>query len=165
MVQLALFQPEIPGNTGALMRLAACLGFRLHVIGPTGFAMNDRALRRAGMDYREQAATAQHVDFSAFETWLADATSQSTTRLILMTTKARLSFTDYRFAPGDVILMGRETAGVPDWLHRRADARLLIPMMPGQRSLNLALAASLVIGEALRQTISFPSMATDPDSA
>ncbi|MBV6658890.1 MAG: tRNA (cytidine(34)-2'-O)-methyltransferase [Devosiaceae bacterium] len=152
MVALALFQPEIPSNTGALMRLSACLSIPLHIIGPTGFVMTDRALRRAGMDYRDSAKTQQHPDFEAFEA----AVAWERSRFILMTTQAPTVFTDHVFAPSDIIVMGRETAGAPDWLHQRADARLSIPMQAGQRSLNLALAASMAVGEALRQTGGFP---------
>lgn len=138
------------------MRLAACLGFPLHIIGPTGFAMNDKALRRAGMDYRESAATHIHQDYEAF----AKTHAWSPPRLVLMTTKATSTYTDFRFAPGDIIMMGRETSGAPDWLHERADARLIIPMAPDQRSINMALAAGLVMGEALRQTNGFPAVQT-----
>lgn len=136
------------------MRLAACLGFPLHIIGPTGFAMNDKALRRAGMDYRETAATHIHQDYEAFQ----NAHVWSPPRLILMTTKATMPYTDFRFAPGDMIMMGRETSGAPQWLHDRVDARLIIPMAPDQRSINMSLAAGLVIGEALRQTNGFPAV-------
>lgn len=154
MVALALFQPEIPGNAGALMRLSACLATPLHIIGPTAFRMNDRALRRAGLDYRDSAQTTQHADYSAFEksvAWLSP-------RLILMTTKASKSFTDYRFDRSDIILLGQETAGAPKWLHERADQRLIIPMAGESRSLNLAIAASLVLGEALRQTDGYETL-------
>lgn len=138
------------------MRLAACLGFPLHIIGPTGFAMNDKALRRAGMDYRETAVTHIHQDYEAFQ----NNNAWSPPRIILMSTKANKSYTDFRFAPGDVIMMGRETSGAPDWLHGRADERLIIPMLPDQRSINMALAAGLVMGEALRQTNGFPAVET-----
>ena len=154
MVSLALFQPEIPSNTGTLMRLSACLNVRLEVIGPTGFIMNDKALRRAGMDYRDKALTQVHGDFDEF---LA-AQAPNRPRLVLMTTQSDQPFTDFQFKYDDIILMGRETSGAPDWLHERADARLVIPMMPHTRSLNMALAAGLVLGEALRQTNGFPSV-------
>lgn len=156
-LSLALFQPEIPSNTGSLMRLAACLGFPLHIIGPTGFAMNDKALRRAGMDYRETAVTHIHQDYDAFES----SHAWSPPRIILMTTKATMPYTEFRFAPGDMIMMGRETSGAPDWLHDRADARLVIPMRPDQRSINMSLSAGLVMGEALRQTNGFPAVQTE----
>jgi tRNA (cytidine/uridine-2'-O-)-methyltransferase len=159
VVSLALFQPEIPANTGTLMRLSACLRVPLHVIGPTGFSMDDRALRRAGMDYRDKALTHVHVDFEAF----CAANAWTAPRLVLMTTKGAMPYTDFAFQRGDVIVMGRETSGAPKWLHERADARLVIPMAMGTRSLNMAVAAGLVIGEALRQTKDFPDMV--PQSA
>ncbi|MFN3169980.1 MAG: tRNA (cytidine(34)-2'-O)-methyltransferase [Hyphomicrobiales bacterium] len=152
LVSLALFQPEIPANTGTLMRLSACLNVPLHVIGPTGFSMDDRALRRAGMDYRDKALTHVHVDFDAF----CRANAWTAPRLIVMTTKASMTYTDFSFQKSDMIVMGRETAGAPGWLHERADARLIIPMAVGTRSLNMAVSASLVVGEALRQTNDFP---------
>ena len=162
MVSLALYQPEIPSNTGTLMRLSACLNVPLHVIGPTGFSMDDRALRRAGLDYRDRSLTQTHVDFESFQ----QAQAWTAPRLVLMTTSAQTPYTEFTFRADDIILMGRETAGVPDWLHQRADARLLIPMMPQTRSLNMALAAGLVVGEALRQTGAFPATAHDsrPDT-
>lgn len=115
--------------------------------------MDDRALRRAGLDYRDKALTSVHVDFDAFR----KATAWAPPRLVLMTTKATTAHTDFQFQRDDVIMMGRETSGAPDWLHGRADARLIIPMMPDARSLNMAVAAGLVVGEALRQTNDFPN--------
>lgn len=153
MVSLALFQPEIPSNTGALMRLSACLAVDLHVIGPTSFQMNDKALRRAGMDYRDKAKTHIHTDYEAFSKQLSSAQ-----RLVLLTTKSTTPYTKFQFQTDDVLILGRETSGAPDWLHQRADARLTIPMAPGQRSLNMALSAGLVLGEALRQTDGFASL-------
>lgn len=134
------------------MRLSACLNVPLHVIGPTGFSMDDRALRRAGMDYRDKALTHVHVDFDAFCT----ANAWTAPRLVLMTTKVSMTYTDFSFQKSDMIVMGRETAGAPEWLHERADARLTIPMAESARSLNMAVSASLVVGEALRQTNDFP---------
>ena len=135
------------------MRLSACLNVTLHIIGPTGFTMTERALRRAGMDYQDKALTRQHDSFDAFITSLAwDAP-----RLVLTTTRAPTAYTDFAFTPRDIIVMGRESAGAPDWLHERADARVRIPMAAGTRSLNLAVAAGMVIGEALRQTARFPA--------
>jgi tRNA (cytidine/uridine-2'-O-)-methyltransferase len=151
--ELALFQPDIPGNTGTLLRLAACTGTVLHIIGPAGFRMDDAALRRAGMDYLEIAATRRHSGWDAFEAW---RTSQRR-RLVLMTTKAATPYHQFGFAPGDVILLGRESAGVPQEVHAIADARLLIPMAGGARSLNMALSGGIVLGEALRQTGRWPS--------
>jgi tRNA (cytidine/uridine-2'-O-)-methyltransferase len=143
-----LYQPDIPGNTGTLLRLAACTGTVLHIIGPAGFRMDDAALRRAGMDYLEIAATRRHSGWDAFEDWRRSENR----RLLLMTTKASIPYCDYAFAPGDLILLGRESAGVPQEVHAAADARLLIPMAGGARSLNMALSGGIVLGEALRQT-------------
>ncbi len=145
---IALYQPDIPGNTGAILRLGVCLNLEVHVIGPAGFDLTDRALRRAGMDYLEMAALVSHLDFDAFEAWRASVGR----RLVLSTTKAALPYTDFAFAEADVLLFGRESGGVPDAVHARADARVLIPMQPSARSLNLALSAAMVAGEVLRQT-------------
>ncbi len=152
LVAFALFEPDIPQNTGTILRLAACLGVSVHVIGPTGFDMSDRALRRAGMDYLTSVETVRHVDWSAFET----VRRAASTRLILMTTHAALPYTAFAFAPHDIILLGRESAGVPPPVHEAANARLTIPMRPGLRSLNVAVAAAMTLGEALRQTRGFP---------
>jgi tRNA (cytidine/uridine-2'-O-)-methyltransferase len=146
--ELALYQPDIPGNTGTLLRLAACTGTVLHIIGPAGFRMDDAALRRAGMDYLEIAATRRHSGWDAFEAWR----KVEARRLVLMTTKAATPYHHFAFAPGDLILLGRESAGVPGQVHEAADARLLIPMAGGARSLNMALSGGIVLGEALRQT-------------
>lgn len=153
MVSIALFQPDIPQNTGAMLRLCACLGTATHVIGPAGFDLSDRALRRAGMDYLEHAAIVRHSGWAAFESWRAE----NSRRLVLATTRAALPFTDLAFASDDVILLGRESAGVPDAVHDAADERILIPMVPGLRSLNVAMTAAMLLGEALRQTDGFPS--------
>jgi tRNA (cytidine/uridine-2'-O-)-methyltransferase len=153
LVALALFQPEIPANTGTLMRLSACLDVQLHVIGPTAFSMDDKALRRAGMDYRDKAMTTNHVDYAAFEEAIVPAKS----RLVLMTTKAQQSYAEFTFERNDVIIMGQESAGAPPWLHDCVQARLRIPMTAGTRSINMAVCASMVLGEALRQTRSFPT--------
>jgi len=146
--ELALYQPDIPGNTGTLLRLAACTGTVLHIIGPAGFRMDDAALRRAGMDYLEIAATRRHSGWEAFEAWR----KAESRRLVLMTTKAAMPYHEFAFASGDLILLGRESAGVPAEVHEAADARLLIPMAGGARSLNMALSGGIVLGEALRQT-------------
>jgi len=147
-LRIALYQPDIPGNTGAILRLSACLGLAVDLIEPAGFDLSDRALRRAGMDYVEAAALIRHLNWEAFEDWRA-ATGR---RLVLATTKAALPYTEERFRPDDILLFGRESAGVPDEVHERADARILIPMLEGRRSLNVAMAAAMVAGEALRQT-------------
>lgn len=145
--RIALYQPDIAGNTGAILRLAACFGLTVDIIAPAGFDMSDRALRRAGMDYLDMAALRRHDSWDAFEDWRAEHAR----RLVLFTTKAALPYTRFRFEPGDVLLFGRESAGVPPPVHERADARLLIPMRPEARSLNLALSAGIAAAEALRQ--------------
>ena len=145
--RIALYQPDIAGNTGTILRLAACLGVDVDLIGPAGFDLSDRALKRAGMDYLEMAALARHDDFAAFEARRRERGG----RLVLFSTRAALPYTDFAFAPEDVLLFGRESAGVPDAVHAAADHRLLIPMPGGGRSLNVALAAAMAIGEALRQ--------------
>lgn len=147
-VRLALYQPDIAGNTGAILRLGACLGLPVDVIGPAGFDLSDRALRRAGMDYLAMASLTRHADFTDFDAWRRG----SGRRLLLFTTRADLAYTAFSYAPGDVLLFGRESAGVPDHVHAAADARLLIPMPGGGRSLNLALAAAMAAGEATRTT-------------
>jgi tRNA (cytidine/uridine-2'-O-)-methyltransferase len=156
MTDLALYQPDIAQNTGTLLRLGACLGVPVHVIGPTGFDLSDRALRRAGMDYLEHATLVRHVGWTAFR----EATDGR--RLVLATTRSDLAFTDFAFAPDDVILLGRESAGVPEAVHAAADARVTIPMRPGLRSINVALAGAMVLGEALRRTGRFPPVVTTP---
>ena len=147
MADLVLYQPDIAGNTGTLMRLAACMKVTLHVIEPAGFRMDDTALKRAGMDYLAIATLARHIDWDAFENW------RQTTgrRLVLMSTKATRPYTDFEFTENDLIMLGRESAGVPDRVHEAADERLLIPMAGEARSLNVALAGAMVLGEAIRQ--------------
>jgi tRNA (cytidine/uridine-2'-O-)-methyltransferase len=145
--RIALYQPDIAGNTGTILRLAACLGVGVDIIEPAGFDLTDRNLRRAGMDYLEMAALARHVDFDRFEEWRAGERR----RLLLFSTASTQPYTDFAYADGDVLLFGRESAGVPDHVHQRADARLLIPMPGGGRSLNVALAAAMAAGEAARQ--------------
>jgi tRNA (cytidine/uridine-2'-O-)-methyltransferase len=147
-VQLALYQPDIPQNTGTILRLGACLGVPVHVIGPAGFDLSDRRLKRAGLDYLGHVRLVRHASWPAFEDWRRKAQA----RLILLTTGAARPYADFAFAAGDVLLLGRESAGVPVEVHRAADARLVIPMAPGLRSLNVATAAAMVLGEALRQT-------------
>jgi len=147
-LRLALYQPDIPGNTGTILRLAACLGFAVDIIEPAGFDISDRNLKRAGMDYLATAALTRHVNWERFEEWRA-ATGR---RLILATTKASQRYTDFVFRPDDILLFGRESAGVPDHVHERADGRILIPMVEGQRSINLAVSAAMITGDAMRQT-------------
>ena len=153
MPRLALYQPDIPQNTGTMLRLAACLGVPVEIIEPAGFDVSDRNFRRAGLDYLDRAAIARHASWRAFETWRA----ADGRRLILATTKTETVYTDLAYRPEDVILLGRESAGAPDAVHAAADARVMIPMQPGLRSLNVAVAAAMILGEALRQTASFPA--------
>lgn len=148
-MRLALYQPDIPQNAGALIRLGACLGVALDIIEPCGFLFSDRGLKRAGMDYLEGADVQRHASWEAFA-------AQRRGRLVLLTTKASDSYTDFSFRADDILLLGRESAGVPDDVHAAADARLRVPMKAGLRSLNVALAAAMVLGEALRQTRGFP---------
>ena len=147
-MRLALYQPDIPQNTGTILRLCGCLGIEAHIIEPAGFPSTDRAFRRAGMDYLEAVAITRHASWQNFETWRR----REACRLVLFTTQASKSYLDFAFASDDVLLFGRESAGVPEAVHVAADARLLIPMRPGMRSLNVAMAAALAAGEALRKT-------------
>ncbi|PTE09799.1 tRNA (cytidine(34)-2'-O)-methyltransferase [Mesorhizobium helmanticense] len=146
-LRIALYQPDIAGNTGTILRFAACLGLGVDIIEPTGFPISDRALKRAGMDYFEMARLSRHVDWQAFENWRRSEAR----RLVLLSTKAATAYTDFAFAAGDILLFGRESAGVPDSVHEAADARLTIPMQPGARSINVALSVAMVAGEAIRQ--------------
>ncbi len=148
-MRLALFEPDIPQNTGAILRLAACFGVPVDIIEPCGFLMDDRRLRRAGMDYLAG------VDLERHRSWEAFHAARRDDRLVLLTTRAPLVYTEFRFRPGDVLLLGRESVGVPEPVHAAADSRLRIPLVPGRRSLNVALAAAMVLGEALRQTAGF----------
>ena len=150
MIEIALYQPDIAANAGTVMRLAACLGLRVAVIEPAGFTWSDSSLKRAGLDYLDKAELIRDGSWDAFRQRTAGR------RLVLMTTKAAMPYYDFRFTAGDVIVMGRESAGVPDQVHQAAGARLLIPMRPGQRSINVALACAMATGEALRQLESFP---------
>ena len=144
---IALYQPDIPQNAGTILRACACLGIDAAIIEPAGFPVSDRHFRRAGMDYLDQVAIARHVSFAAFEAWRA----AQGRRLVLLSTGAEQPYTDFAFQAGDILLLGRETAGVPDAVRARADAAIRIPMQPGLRSLNVAVAAAMVLGEALRQ--------------
>ncbi|MBZ9655374.1 tRNA (cytidine(34)-2'-O)-methyltransferase [Phyllobacterium lublinensis] len=146
-LRIALYQPDIPGNTGTILRMAACFGIAVDVIEPAGFDLSDRSLKRAGMDYLEKAALTRHADWQQFQEWRLSENR----RLLLFSTKASEPYTAFTFRKGDILLLGRESAGVPDDVHRAADARLIIPMAPGARSLNLALSAAIAVGEAFRQ--------------
>ncbi len=145
-MRLALYQPDIPQNTGAIMRLCAALAVPLDIIEPCGFILDDRRLRRAAMDYLDQLDWTRHAGWEAFRA------STATRRLILLTTRAETLFTDARFEERDSLLLGRESAGVPEEVHAAVDLRLRIPMSAGLRSLNVAIAGAMVLTEALRQT-------------
>ena len=147
-MRLALYQPDIPQNCGALIRLGACLGVPVDIIEPCGFLFDDKKLRRAGMDYLDLAQIVRHPSWQAF------LEASRGARLVLATTKGETSYLDFAFGPGDVLLLGRESEGVPDEVHQRADSRLRIPLRA--RSLNVAQAGAIVLAEALRQTKGFP---------
>jgi len=148
-MRLALYEPDIPQNAGTLIRLGACLGVGVDIIEPCGFLFTDKGLRRAGMDYLELAEIARHASWEKFR-------QSAKGRIVLLTSKAADPYTEFAFAPDDIILLGRESAGVPDEVHEAAHARLRIPLKPGLRSLNVALAGAIVLGEALRQTKGLP---------
>jgi tRNA (cytidine/uridine-2'-O-)-methyltransferase len=152
VIDCALFQPDIPQNTGTILRLGACFGLPVHVIHPTGFALSDKNLRRAGMDYLDRAALVEHDDWSAFEAWR----SASGRRLVALSTRGSTKLHGFAFRPDDVLLFGRESAGLPDDVLGRTDAVVRIPLRPEVRSLNLAVAAAIALTEALRQTDQLP---------
>ena len=154
MLRIALFEPDIPQNAGTLIRMAACFGLPVDIIEPCGFVLSDAAFRRAGLDYLDQATIFRHQSWDAF---LADHRSARPRRLVLLTTKAPASYVKHVFTSDDTLLLGRESAGVPDDEHAAADARLRIPLKAGRRSLNVAMAGAMVLGEALRQTDGFPA--------
>jgi tRNA (cytidine/uridine-2'-O-)-methyltransferase len=149
-MRLALFEPDIPQNTGSLIRLCACFGVPLDVIEPCGFLWSDAKMKRAGMDYLGKAEIRRHSSWAAFTTAMEG-------RLVLLTTKADHPYTDFAFSPSDILLLGRESAGVPDFVHAAAAARLTIPMQPGLRSLNVAMAGAIVLAHALHQTGTLPA--------
>jgi tRNA (cytidine/uridine-2'-O-)-methyltransferase len=147
-MRLALYQPDIPQNAGTILRLCVCFGIEAHIIEPSGFPTTDRAFRRAGMDYLDAVAIVRHRSWAAFADWR----SRHGGRLLVFTTAAAHSYLDYRYQPDDILLFGRESAGVPAEVHEAADARLKIPIREGLRSLNVAVAAAMAVSEALRQT-------------
>ena len=149
-MRLALYEPDIPPNVGTLIRLGACLGVPLDIIEPCGFPWDDRDLKRAAMDYGALGEVTRHASWESFSKSRPDGG-----RIVLLTTRAPLPFTGFAFRPSDILLIGRESAGVPEAVHEAADARITIPMAPPARSLNMALAAAMVLGEALRQTNGF----------
>jgi tRNA (cytidine/uridine-2'-O-)-methyltransferase len=144
---LALYQPDIPQNAGTMLRTCACLGVDAAIIEPAGFPVSDRHFRRAGMDYLDHVPIDRHVSFAAFEDWRA----RQGRRLVLLTTKGAVDYRGFGYQPGDILMVGRESAGVPDHVHDAADARVVIPIRQGLRSLNVAVAGTMVLGEALRQ--------------
>jgi tRNA (cytidine/uridine-2'-O-)-methyltransferase len=151
-MRIALYEPDIPQNAGSLMRLGACLGVGIDIIEPCGFLLTDRNFRRAGMDYLKSADICRHSSWTRFH----EGHAARPGRLVLLTTKGEMAYSEFRFAPDDTLLVGRESAGVPQQVHDAADTRLVIPLRPGLRSLNVAQAAAMVLGEALRQTDRFP---------
>ena len=150
-MRIALFQPEIAGNVGAVMRLGACFGVAVDLIEPMGFAWDDKRVRRSAMDYIDHVEVVRHDHFDAFRSTIGD------TRLVLMTTKATTSLYDFTFDEGDILLFGMEGAGVPAWVAAAADASIKIPLRPEVRSFNLATSAAIALGEALRQTKGLPA--------
>jgi tRNA (cytidine/uridine-2'-O-)-methyltransferase len=146
MPSIALYQPDIPQNLGASMRLVACMGVHLHVIEPCGFIWDERKIRQAGMDYIDHVGYTRHTSWSEFKK------KTNSSRLVLMTTKAALPYTDFQFQADDILIAGRESAGVPDEIHAAVDARVYIPMAKGLRSLNIVTATAMILGEAIRQT-------------
>lgn len=153
-MELALYQPDIPQNLGSAMRLAACMGVRLHVVEPCGFIFDDKRIRRSGMDYIANAPLLRHASWEAFLRWREDQAQPP--RLVLLTTRASEPLGNFAFAAHDILLLGRESAGVPDSVAAQADARLRIPMAAGARSLNVVVSAAMALGEGLRQTQQFP---------
>ncbi|MGQ7794231.1 tRNA (cytidine(34)-2'-O)-methyltransferase [Faunimonas sp. B44] len=152
MVACALLEPDIPQNAGAIIRLGACLGVSVHIVHPCGFVLTDRHLRRAGMDYLDRATICEHRDWPAFQAWRTAAGR----RLVALSTHGRIALHDFAFAPSDVLLLGRESAGLPLPVQQSADAVLRIPLAAGNRSLNVAVAAGIAVAEALRQIGDLP---------
>lgn len=159
-VRVALYQPDNPVNAGGALRLGACLDVPVEIVEPCGFVFDRRRLRRAGLDYLEHARCTRHPSWPAFEAWRRAAGL----RLVVLTTRGRTPYFRHAFRPGDLLLAGRESAGVPDEVHAAADAALRVPMAPGRRSLNVVAALALVLGEALRQTDGFPPDPDDEDA-
>jgi len=154
-MRLALYQPDIPPNTGTILRLGACLGVPVDIIEPCGFPFGERSLRRAGMDYLDLAKMTRHLDWAHFLGAIGHGRPNAP-RLVLLTTKGSTPHSEFAFRADDILLLGQEGSGAPDYVHQAADARVRIPMAPGLRSLNIAVAAGIVLGEALRQTDGYP---------
>jgi tRNA (cytidine/uridine-2'-O-)-methyltransferase len=146
-MRMALYEPDIPQNTGTILRACACLGIEAHIVEPAGFPVTDRAFRRAGMDYLDRLTIIRHASFADFQEWRRG----QGLRLVLMTTAAETSYLDHRYGEDQIVMVGRESAGVPEAVHQAADVRLRIPIREGFRSLNIAVATAMVAGEALRQ--------------
>lgn len=153
-LEIALYEPDIPQNTGAVMRTAACLDIALHIIEPCGFVLSDARMRRSGMDYLDHLVMTRHASWTAFQESLGDR------RLVLLTTAAETRLPDFHFRPGDMLLFGRESAGVPEHVHAAAATQVRIPLAPGTRSLNLAASAAMVLATALGQLGAYPG---EPD--
>ena len=154
-MRIALFEPDIPQNTGTILRFAACLGVAVDIIEPAGFAVSDRAFRRAGLDYLDHVDISRHLSFRHFH---ENMNKNNPRRLVLLTTKADIPYMDFEFSDHDTLLLGRESAGVPQYVHEIVDARIVIPMYKNLRSINIAAATAMVVGEALRQTGQFPKI-------
>jgi len=150
---IALYEPDIPQNTGTILRLGACLGVDVHIVGPAAFPANERAFRRAGLDYIDRVKVKNHISFTSFEQWRKTEGH----RIVLLSTKTERHHIDFSFHESDILMCGRESAGVPDEVHKAVDARVRIPMQRGLRSLNVAVSLAIVLGEALRQTNAFPN--------
>lgn len=155
-MRLALYQPDIPQNVGSLLRLSACFGIPTDIIEPCGFPLDDRKLKRAGMDYIPHVALARHPSWDAFKSWHKNLTPSP--RLVLLTTKVTDPYVDFSFRQDDILVLGRESAGVPEEVHHYADAAITIPMIKPMRSLNVVVAAAIVLAEALRQTGQLPDV-------
>jgi len=153
-LHIALYEPDIPQNTGTVLRMAACLGLPVEVIEPCGFIWGGKHMRRSGMDYLDHVIVTRHLNWEAFGVSLAEQ------RRVLLSTRAELTYTEFDFQVGDILVLGRESAGVPEDVHDAVDARVTIPLKPGLRSFNLAVAAAMVAGEALRQLDAFPVLDT-----
>ena len=147
-IRIALYQPDIPQNTGTILRLATCLGLQAHLIEPAGFPTSDRAFRRAGMDYLDRVDLTRHASWAAFEAWRRG----QGLRLVLFTTRAAVPYLDHAYAAHDILMFGRESSGVPEEVHAAAEVRLKVPMVPAMRSLNVAMTCAMAVGEAMRQS-------------
>jgi tRNA (cytidine/uridine-2'-O-)-methyltransferase len=160
-LRLALYQPDIPQNTGTMLRMAACFGVSADIIEPAGFPVSDKHFRRAGMDYLDHCEIMRHISWRAFD----EARRAQGRRLVLLTTRGDVPHVDFRFAAGDTLMVGRESAGVPEAVHAAANARVLVPMRAELRSLNVAVSAAIVLGEALRQTGGFAVYPVPPSAS